>query len=218
MPTLSPARHPLETAGRVGYAFKGVLYVLLGVLAVDTARDGGSTEGQRGALQAVAETSFGGVLLTLLAIGLAAYAVWRLAMAALDPEGDGTDAEGMAHRIGYVVSGVAYGLLAFAAYRILQGSGGGSGNGAEEGAATALSLPGGRWVLALVALVVLAYGVYELIRAWRGSFMDKLALDGQAARHRETIQRLGQAGLAARGVVYSIIGFALGSRCLSVQS
>ena len=210
MPTLSPTRHPLETAGRIGYAFKGVLYVLLGVLAVDTALDGGDTEGQRGALQAVAESSFGSVLLTLLSIGLAAYALWRLALAALDPEGEGSDAGGVVHRIGYVVSGVSYGLLALAAYRILQGSGDGSGDGAEQGARTALSLPGGRWVLALVALAVLGYGVWELVRAQRGSFMDKLALDGEASRHRGTIRHLGQAGLAARGVVYSLIGFALG--------
>lgn len=205
----SVTAHPLETAGRVGYAFKGVLYVLLGVLAVDTALDGGQTEGQRGALATVAESQFGGILLTLLAIGLAAYAVWRIAMAVLDPEHKGTDASGVAHRMGYAVSGVSYGLLAFAAYGILQGREG-SSDGAEEGAEAALSLPGGRWVLALVALAVLGYGIWELIRAKKGSFMDKLSLSGDAASNRQTIKRIGQAGLAARGVVYGIIGLTLG--------
>ena len=207
MPVLS-ARHPMETAGRIGYAFKGVLYVLLGVLAVDAALGGGSPEGQRGALQAVADNAFGGVLLTVLALGLAAYAAWRLAMAVLDPEQEGTDASGIAHRVGYVVSGVAYGLLAFAAYQILQGRGG-SGGGAEQGAQAALSLPGGRLVLGLVAVAVLGFGGYELLRAKRGSFMEKLALSGEAARHRQTVRRLGTAGLAARGVVYLVIGAAL---------
>ena len=211
---MSPTAHPLETAGRVGYAFKGVLYVLLGVLAVDTALEGGDTEGQQGALAAVAESPFGGVLLTVLGIGLAAYALWRLAMAVLDPEREGSDAEGWAHRIGYAISGVAYGSLAFAAYRIVQGGGGGEENGAEQGAQTALSLPGGRGVLALVAIAVLGYGVYELVRAKRASFMDKLALSGEGAQHRQSVERLGRAGLAARGVVYSIIGFLLGTAAL----
>ena len=199
----------MEAAGRVGYAFKGVLYVLLGVLAVDAALGGGEAEGQRGALQTVAEGAFGSVLLTVLALGLAAYALWRLAMAALDPEREGTDASGIAHRVGYVVSGVSYGLLAFAAYRILQGGGEGGGNGAEQGAQAALSLPGGRIVLGLIALAVLGFGAYELVRAHKKSFMDKLALSGEAARHRETVQRLGTAGLVARGVVYLVIGSAL---------
>ncbi len=212
-----PTTHPLETAGRIGYAFKGVLYLLLGVLAIDTAIGGGETEGQEGALQAVADSAFGGILLTVLAIGLAAYSLWRLAMAALDPERNGTDAEGLAHRIGYAVSGVSYGLLAFVAYRILEGSGSGSGEAAEEGAAKALSLPGGRWVLALVALIVLGYGVYELVRANKASFMEKLALNGEAAQRRDSIKALGRAGLAARGVVYAIIGLALGTAALQAD-
>lgn len=208
MPLLSTDR-PLESAGRIGYAFKGVLYVLLGVLAVDAAWSGGSTEGRRGALQTVAETAFGDLLLGVLAVGLAAYAVWRLAMAALDPEGRGTDARGLAHRAGYVVSGLSYGVLAVAAYRITQGGGGGGGNGAEEGAQTALELPGGRYVLGLVALAVVGFGVYEVVRAYTARFMSDLALSGEGAQHRDTVRRLGQAGLAARGVVYGVIGAAL---------
>ena len=188
---MSPTQHPLETAGRVGHAFKGVLYLLLGVLAVDAALGGGDAGGRRGALQAVAQGAFGGVLLSVIAVGLAAYAVWRLAMAALDPERAGTDAEGAARRVGYVVSGVSYGLLAVAAYRIARGGGSGGGAGAEEGAQTALSLPGGRWVLALVALAVAGFGAYELVRAVRGGFMGKLDLSGPAARHRQTVRRRG---------------------------
>ena len=209
----SAARHPLETAGRVGYAVKGVLYGLLGVLAVQTARGGGDTEGQRGALQAVAESSGGDVLLLLLAIGLGAYGLWRLALAALDPEGKGSDASGLARRAGYVISGLSYAALAVTAFR-LRGGGGSGGGGAEGRAETALGLPGGPLLVGLVALGVLAYGGWEFVRATRADFMDKLALRGDAARQRETIRRIGQAGLAARGVVYSIIGVFLARTAL----
>ena len=202
-------RNPLETAGRVGYAFKGVLYVLLGVLAVEAATGGGSAEGQRGALREVAQAPFGNALLTAIAVGLAAYALWRLAMAALDPEGEGTDASGIAHRVGYLVSAGAYGLLALAAYRILTGEGGSGGSGAEQGAQTAFSLPGGRWLVGAAGLAVVAYGVYEVARAVRASFMDKLSLSGVGAAHRQAVERLGRAGLTARGVVYGVVGAAL---------
>ena len=111
-------------------------------------------------------------LLKLDAPLAAAYAAWRLAMAVLDPEQQGTDAHGLVKRAGYLISAVSYGTLAYAAYRILQGgsASGGSG-GAEEGAQQALALPGGRFVLAAVALAVLGYGGYEFIRAHKASFM-----------------------------------------------
>ena len=215
---MSVSDHPLETAGRVGYAFKGVLYVLLGTLAASAAWTGGDAEGRRGALQTVAEAPFGNVLLTVLAVGLAAYAVWRLAMAALDPEREGTDASGIAHRVGYLVSGASYGLLAWAAVRVLQGGGGGGESGAEQGSATVLALPGGRWLLAAVAVAVLGFGVFELVRAYKASFMDKLDLEGDAVRHRTTIERLGRAGLTARGVVYAVIGAGLATAAYQYDS
>lgn len=201
----SVTRHPLETAGRVGYAVKGVLYALLGVLAVQTARGGGDTDGQRGALRTVAESPGGDVLLLLIAVGLAAYGVWRLALAALDPEGKGSDASGLVRRGGYVVSGLSYLGLALAAFRI-RGGGGSSGGGADARAESVLELPGGAVLVGLVALGVLAYGGWEFVRAYQADFMDKLALRGEAARRRDTIRRIGRAGLAARGVVYAIIG------------
>ena len=199
------ARHPIETAGRVGYAVKGVLYALLGVLAVQTARGGGDTEGQRGALRTVAESPGGDVLLLLIGLGLGAYGLWRLALAALDPEGKGSDASGLAHRAGYVLSGLAYLGLAVSAFRI-RGAGSGDSGGAQERAQTVLDLPGGALLVGLAALGVLAYAVWEFVRAHRADFMDTFDLDGLAARRRDVVRRIGQAGLAARGVVYAVIG------------
>ena len=198
-------RHPVETLGRVGYAVKGGVYVLLGVLAVAAARGGDAPEGQTGALQALAETSFGGILLGIASVGLLAYALWRFALAALDPEGRGTDAKGLARRAGYVVSGVAYATLAYTAYKILRGVGAGEGGPAEPTAAL-MSQPFGPWLVGAVGLGVMAYGAYELYRAYTAQFMDKLDLEGEVAQHRPTVRRVGQAGLAARGVVYGIIG------------
>ena len=212
-PVAAAARHPLETAGRVGYAVKGVLYGLLGALAVQTARGGGDAEGRRGALREIAESPGGDVLLLLVAVGLAAYGLWRLALAVLDPERQGSDASGLVRRGGYVVSGASYVLLALAAFRIR--GGGGSGGGAQDRAQSVLELPGGAALVGLVALAVLGYGAWEFVRAYRGGFMDKLSLRGEAARRREAVRRIGQAGLAARGVVYGIVGVFLARAALA---
>lgn len=197
--------HPLETLGRVGYAVKGGVYVLMGILAVAAARGGGETDGQKGALHELAGTPFGGVLLTIAAIGLAAYALWRVALALLDPEGEGSDGKGLATRAFYLLSAASYGTLAYTAVRVLQGASE-SGGGTESRTATLLSQPAGPWLVGLVGLGVVAYGGREFYRAYTASFMDKLALSGEAAARRSTVRHIGQAGLSARGVVYAIIG------------
>lgn len=198
-------RHPIETLGRVGYAVKGVVYVLLGALALGAARGGGAPEDQTGALQALAATPFGSVLLGIVAVGLLAYALWRLALAGLDPEGRGRDAEGLARRAGDVISAVAHGALAYTAYRILTGAGA-DGGSVDERTATLMSQPFGPWLVGAVGLGIIGYGLVELYRASTASFMDELVLDGKAAANRDTVRKVGQAGLAARGVVYGIIG------------
>ena len=71
--------------GRVGYAAKGVVYIIVGVLAAQAAfGGGGATTGSRGAIRSIADEPFGQVLLVLTALGLAGYAVWRLVMAGVD--------------------------------------------------------------------------------------------------------------------------------------
>lgn len=208
-------RHPLETLGRVGYAAKGVVYVLLGVLAADAAfGSGGGPEGQTGALQSLAGTSYGPFILWALVVGLTAYGLWRFALAALDPEQEGDDAEGLVKRAGYVVSGVAYLGLAYTAYQIVSGAGAGSGGATEERTASVLALPGGRWIVGAAAVVVFGYGLYEFVRAYKASFMEHLDLEGAAARNRDKVRLAGRAGLAARGVVYVIIGTFLGQAAL----
>ena len=211
-------RHPIETLGRVGYAAKGVVYVLLGVLAADAAFGAGGPEGQTGALRALADTSYGPVVLWALVVGLAAYGLWRFALAALDPEHKGTDAKGVVTRVGYVVSGVVYLGLAYTAYQIVTGVGAGGGNSTEERTATVLGMPGGRWLVGAAALGVIGYGFYEFVRAYKASFMDHLDLEGAAARNREWVRRAGRAGLAARGVVYVLVGGFLGQAALQDQA
>ncbi|WP_420454577.1 DUF1206 domain-containing protein [Rubrivirga sp.] len=206
-------RHPLEVLGRVGYGVKGVLYAVLGVLALDAAVGPGEAEGQAGAFQTLAQQPFGAVLLWVLVVGLAAYAVWRVALAITDPEGEGDDLEGAGKRAFYVVSALAYGGLAYTAYKVVSGAGA-SGGGTEERAQTLLGLPGGRWIVGGLALALLGYGVYQFVRAYRASFMDHFRLEGEVARHRDKVRKAGQWGLSARGVVYVLTGLFMAQAAL----
>src|SRR5829696_9694962 len=99
------ARPWMERLARLGYATEGAMYTLIGLLAAGVAfGTGGRATGQRGALEIVAGSPFGDVLVGLLALGLLGYALWRGVQAIADPDGEGTEVKALGKRIGYGVS------------------------------------------------------------------------------------------------------------------
>lgn len=136
----------LEKLGRLGFAAKGTVYLVVGVMALRAAIGTGRTTGSQGALEQIARAPLGDALLWIVALGLVGYAAWRFVQAVRDTEHVGTDAKGIAKRIGQAVSGVIHLGLAAAAVRIARlgaangaggvaGDAGGSGAGGEAGAA-----------------------------------------------------------------------------------
>src|SRR5215217_4204561 len=127
--TEEAARHTslwVERIARFGYSAKGVVYVVMGVLAVLAAVNagGGSTTDQNGAFQAIEEAPFGQVLLGVVAIGLTGYVLWRSIQAVADPDGEGLDPKGVAKRIGYAGSALIHAFFAFTAANLAAGAGG----------------------------------------------------------------------------------------------
>ena len=105
---------------RAGIAARGVVYVVIGVLAIKLALgDGGKATDQQGALHTIAKQPAGTLLLVLVAIGLAGYASWRLLRAAL---GGTQGADDLKDRIDGTASGISYAILCGAAVKILAGS------------------------------------------------------------------------------------------------
>lgn len=197
----------VEKLARLGYAAKGAVYVLVGGLAVAAALGtGGETTGTSGALATLSGSTPGRVVLALIALGLAGYVVWGLVRAVGNPENSGTG-----HRIFYGVTAVIYGFLLVEATRlVLSGTGGGSGgsNGdAAHWSAEVMQQPFGHWILGLVGVAIGLYGLHQLIDAWRVDLDDQLALGRMSARARRWAVRAGRLGLAARGVVFGIIGY-----------
>src|SRR6476661_4752872 len=113
----------IEPLSRFGYAAKGVVYVLVGVLAAQAAAGvGGDTTDTHGALEHVLEAPLGQILLPLIALGLAGYALWSFVQAAFDCDDDGSDAKGLVARIGHAITGVIYSGLVVWAVGLIVGS------------------------------------------------------------------------------------------------
>ncbi len=192
---------------RAGYAAKGVVYVLVGGLALAAAVGSrGQAEGTEGALASVVGAPFGRALLWAIALGLAGHVVWRLVQGGIDPEGRGTDAKGLAQRAGLAFSGVLYGGLALEAARLAQGTGGAGGEGAAHWTGQVLALPFGRLAVGLAGIGVAGYGVYQGVKAVRSDVCKRLDLSALGTAGRERVAWLGRAGLLARGVVFVVIG------------
>jgi hypothetical protein len=198
----------LDKLARIGYAVKGGLYAAIGVLALQLAfGEGGETTGAGGVIQKAAGGTWGSILLVVIGIGLVGYALWRFASAFLDAQHKGSDSKATAKRVGYFVSGLIHAGLAVEAFRLLMGGGASaSEGGAEDWTATLLAQPFGPWLVGLVGLVVIGVGGYQLKKAWSKDFVRRLRLNALTPSTRDTVVRVGQFGLAARGVVFFILG------------
>lgn len=202
----------LGHVGRFGLVAKGVSYVLVGVLAVAVATGaGGRATGREGALELVAHESWGKVAIVGLALGFAAYALWRLAQAIFDREGEGTDGSGIAKRVSYLARAAFYGALAATALTLLDGTGSGSSETgrAREATAEALGWPGGRWFVAAVGLGFLCAAVFNAYRAFTQKFEEKWYVDDLGEGTQRLLSAAGSVGLLARFVVFGLVGLFL---------
>lgn len=198
----------IEILARCGYAAKGVVYIIIGCLALQVAfGSGGETSGPKGALSEIAGEPFGQFLLVMVGIGLIGYSLWRFVQAWADPERKGSDAEGIAKRIGYACSGGVYGLLAVEAVRIVFMSAGSSGgSSAEHWTGKLMSQPFGQFLVGAVGVAIIGTGLYQLYRAWTAEFKKMLNSGQMSLAELIWSERIGRAGFAARGVVYLIMG------------
>jgi hypothetical protein len=190
---------------RVGLVAKGISFGIVGVLALKLALgDGGQATSRQGALQQLAGTTFGTVLLILLAFGFAAYAIWRFVQAVAEkPAREDSAAKAWAKRAGYVGRGLIYAGLTFSAVKILVGAGQQqSQNGkAHQTTATVLSWPGGTWIVGIAGLVIVGVGLWNLYRGISRKFEDRWTRG-----YSTWGSRAGVVGHCARFVVFGLIG------------
>jgi hypothetical protein len=195
--------------GRVGFVARGAVYMIVGWLAVLAAFGGAASTDKQGALEAIGQLPLGAVLVGAVAAGLFAYAAWSLVRAVFDPERRGHDAKGVVARAGYAVAGLSYAGLALGAAQFALGSGtAGKGSDAstQDSTASLLQAPFGRVLVIAIGAILIAIAAVEFAKAYTRSFLKDLSLGSLGAEPRRWVERLGRMGLAARGVVFALIG------------
>ncbi|MGX9855590.1 DUF1206 domain-containing protein [Limimaricola variabilis] len=192
---------------RLGYAGRGLIYLVVAILSL-AAIWRGSTPGGTGEAMASLERAWWGIaLLALIALGLAAYGVWRLVAAGWDLEAHGSGAKGVVARIGQVVTGLIHLGLAFTAVAILMPSSSGSGSGSslDKWTGKVMQMPFGQWLVGLAGAIGLGAGLYYIWKGWSHKYMENLRAKPLTLKLQPALT----AGLAANGAVIAIVGFLL---------
>jgi len=194
-----------EWLSRAGFVVRGLIYGIIGILAIKLALGaGGKTTNQQGALKTIANQPFGKVLLILVAVGLAGYALWRLLRALLGhgPE----DVDSTFERVAAFASGVVYAGLSVIAVEILLGSGEGGSGGAHKTTAGVFGWPAGVWLVGIAGAVLIGVGLYQGYSGVSQDFLKDSKNEQMSPRVREWIEWIGSFGHLARMVVFTLVG------------
>jgi hypothetical protein len=197
----SPAAHFLA---RAGLTARGVIYILVGVVATLVALGHSSREAdQSGALQLLAGKSYGLVALWLLGIGFAAYALWRLSEAAFGVTGE---PPGAGPRLKSLARAVIYAGLAYLTFQVISGKGSSQSRRQQDVTGTVMQHPAGRWVVGIAGLIIIGCGLVLVVEGIRKKFMKYLRTAQMSARMRRVVKVLGMTGTIARGLVIALVG------------
>ncbi|HYP52217.1 MAG TPA: DUF1206 domain-containing protein [Pyrinomonadaceae bacterium] len=195
---------------RFGYAAKGVVYVVVGVLATLAALGSGERlEGTDGALRSIARQPYGEVLLGAVAVGLVGYVVWRVVQSLADVDGKGSSWKGLAVRAGFLVSGLAYAGVALSAARIVLHVRESGYDLKRSWSGQLMAVPYGRWVMALVGIGVVGFGLFQIYKGYKAKFWRRLKLGEMPDVQHPWALLSGRVGYAARGVVFCVVGVLL---------
>jgi hypothetical protein len=200
----------LSVLARAGLAARGVMYGLIGIIAIQIAL--GSTHRQAdrsGAVRLVAATPFGSAVLWLLVIGFAGLTLWRLAEAAYGAPGPGGHKAGQ--RLVNLGKALIYGFVTWGILKFALGLGApaSSNKQSRDLTATAFRYSGGRYAVAIAGIVIAGTGLYLAYQAFRARFRRDLQMGSASRRTRQVVTWFGKAGGIARGAVFVTIGIFL---------
>src|SRR5205823_2908039 len=198
-----------EFLERLGYAVRGVLYVVMGVLALRIAlsQSGGHAFDLTASLVFMIGNQYGRVILLVVVVGLAAYSVWGLIRAVFDPLHRGSDPSGYMARLGFLSSALSYGLIVVFGLKILAGAEDAPGDGTQKSVTALLDHPAGVALTLGFGLVALGIGVGQFVEAYRAIFQRDLKGAEMGETTRKLVTMLGRFGMFARGVIFVVVGW-----------
>jgi Domain of Unknown Function (DUF1206) len=195
---------PAQWLARLGLTARGVLYILIGVVAILVAIGQGSHEAdQSGALQLLASQPYGLVALWLLFVGFAGYALWRLSEAVFGVTGEGN---GAGPRLKSLVRAVLYAIFAVLTVKVITGQQASQASQQKDLTATVMHHTGGRWLVGIVGLAIVIAGLVLVLEGIRRKFMKYLRTGEMSPQTRRAVERLGMIGTTARGLVFALAG------------
>jgi hypothetical protein len=191
---------------RAGYVARGVIYALIGVLALRLAEGhAGPRPSQQGAMHQILHQRYGHGLLILTAIGLGGYALWRFTQAFVGRTPEYGKHSAM-DRIGAVGSGAAYAAFCALAVSVLRGTAGNSSAKPRETTAGVLHWPAGRELVAAAGLVFLGIAAYQAYLGLSKKFLGYSKTWEMSRGVLKAFKAIGIVGLVARAVAFALIG------------
>ena len=199
----------IERMARTGFVAKGSVYTIVGVLTFLAAFNlGGQKTGKLEVLQYLDKQPFGNALLITIGLGLICYSLWRFFESIKDPENIGSDKKAMIKRTAFFVSGCIYLVMgALAIWRVIgSGRSGSSGNTAQQSHFLATNT--GLIILGIAGAIIIATGIAQFVKVYRGDFLKKFDLKSiSEEKRRKTIKNSGYFGLSSRGIIFIIVGY-----------
>ncbi|MFN2400001.1 MAG: DUF1206 domain-containing protein [Gemmatimonadaceae bacterium] len=200
----------IEGLAKAGFAAKGFVYIAIGVLSTQVALGSrGKIADSSSALRTIYGQPFGRATLMLVGVGLLGYALWRLVEAITDPERKGASPKRIAIRVSYVVRAITHGALGIEALRLLSGTKVSGADRTEHWTARLMAAPLGTSLVMAVGAGILGFGAFQLYHAMTYRSASELRLSGLNPETARWVVPVSRFGIAARGVVFGIIGYFL---------
>ena len=206
-----------EKFARLGFAAKGLVYTIVGVLTAMAAFGlGGQETGSKGVIQFIAQQSYGKVLLVVLGIGLLGYVFWRFYQSFGNPSEIDDDAKGYAKRAAYGISGLIYGAFAYSAFSTAFGSS--SGGGGNSSFQSFLTSSTGKIIIIAIGVGMAIKAIYDVYQVYSDKYREEIEETKLDEKEQKLLLNSGRFGHIARSIVFALMAFLTISSALSNQS
>jgi hypothetical protein len=206
----------MDVVARIGFVAYGVVYLTIGWLAVQLAL--GNRQGKAsstGAMHELARQPFGHLLIWAVSIGMFLLVLATLLEAVAGHRDETDHGKRLRKRLASGGKAIIYTVIAFSGIKVATGSGGSSGNGQKAWTAKVMDHTGGQLLVGAIAVAIIAFGGYQIYRAFTEKFADHLDAEGRTGTSGKAYLAFGSAGYIARGIAFIIVGGLFGYAALT---